>query len=325
MIRKWELDLEKLEADLAEQDAKGGALAKLLEAIDGELKEAAETDEREMWSYLVHDQPQIVEVEELKIRLQARRTNEIKELEHEQLITKAIQVKIKNTESDIASADEQLVLEEGPLMKHTRLDKPFRCIGLCAANTAGNEVTGTGTGGFEEFATAEGMHIHMIDYHSGSVNYVYIGGSAELGHTGVVTCVLLDGKYLFSGSTDETIIAWSTDDDRKRVRTFVGHEGSIVSLAVEGTFLASGGSDSTLRLWDKHTGVQLRIVYGHSRSILSMEIGPSWMLTGSTDTEVRVWKIGRSKRNSVTVDCTYRLIGHECSVTCVKFGQMEAL
>ena len=113
----------------------------------------------------------------------------------------------------------------------------------------------------------------MIDYHSGSVNYVYIGGSAELGHTGVVTCVLLDGKYLFSGSTDETIIAWSTDDDRKRVRTFVGHEGSIVSLAVEGTFLASGGSDSTLRLWDKHTGVQLRIVYGHSRSILSMEIG----------------------------------------------------
>ncbi len=50
----------------------------------------------------------------------ARRTNEIKELEHEQLIAKSIQVKIKNIESDIASADEQLVLEEGPLMKHTR-------------------------------------------------------------------------------------------------------------------------------------------------------------------------------------------------------------
>lgn len=50
----------------------------------------------------------------------ARRSNEIKELEHEQLIMKTIQVKIKNVESDIASADEQLVLEEGPLMKHTR-------------------------------------------------------------------------------------------------------------------------------------------------------------------------------------------------------------
>jgi len=29
-------------------------------------------------------------------------------------------VKIKNAENEIASADEQLVLEEGPLMKHTR-------------------------------------------------------------------------------------------------------------------------------------------------------------------------------------------------------------
>lgn len=64
------MDLEKLEADLTEQEEKGGALAKLLEAIDAELKEAAETDEREMWSHLVHDQAQIVEVEELKIRLQ---------------------------------------------------------------------------------------------------------------------------------------------------------------------------------------------------------------------------------------------------------------
>lgn len=44
----------------------------LLEAIDGELKEAAETDEREMWSNLVHDQPQVVEVEELKTRLQGK-------------------------------------------------------------------------------------------------------------------------------------------------------------------------------------------------------------------------------------------------------------
>jgi WD40 repeat protein len=53
--------------------------------------------------------------------------------------------------------------------------------------------------------------------------------------------------------------------------------------------------------------------------------GPSWMLTGSTDHEVRVWKIAKSKRGSLTVDCTYRLLGHETPVTCVKFGQMEVL
>ncbi len=49
-----------------------GALTMLLEAIEQELREATDTDEREMWSNLVHDQPQIVEVEELKTRLQGR-------------------------------------------------------------------------------------------------------------------------------------------------------------------------------------------------------------------------------------------------------------
>lgn len=54
-------------------------------------------------------------------------------------------------------------------------------------------------------------------------------------------------------------------------------------------------------------------------------VGPTWMLTGSTDTEVRVWKIGKSKRGSLAVDCVYRLIGHECAVSCVRFGQMEVV
>jgi tetratricopeptide (TPR) repeat protein len=273
MIHECEDKLVSLEAELADQEAKCGAIVMILEAIEKEQKEAHETDEREMWSELVHDQPQIVEVEELKTRLAARLKREIDQLETERLVGATIRVKIKNAESDIAVADEQLVLEEGALMKHSRLDKPFRCIGLCAANAAGNEVTGTSTGGYEEFAAAEGQHIHMIDYHSGAVNHVYMGGNADTGHTGVVTCVLHDGKLIFSGSTDESIIAWDGTSKRGRVRTFLGHEGSIVSLAVEGVMLASGGSDSTLRLWDKRTAVQLRVVYGHSRSILSMEIG----------------------------------------------------
>lgn len=184
MIRERELLLEQLEAELADQNAKLAAIRAVLSAIDAELAEAKECDEPEMWSVLVHDQPQVVEVEELKIRLAARSRNELQTLELEELAAKNIAVKIKNAENDIAGADEQLVLEEGPLMKHSRLDRPFRSIALCAANAAGNEVTGTGTGGYEEFAAAEGQHIHMIDYHSGSVNHVYMGGSEDLGHTG---------------------------------------------------------------------------------------------------------------------------------------------
>lgn len=49
------------------------------------------------------------------------------------------------------------------------------------------------------------------------------------------------------------------------------------------------------------------------------------MLTGSMDTEVRVWKISRTKKHSLHVECTYRLIGHETAVTCVRYGAMEVL
>jgi tetratricopeptide (TPR) repeat protein len=308
IIGRQEILLEGLEKELGEQQLHCGALAMLLDAIDKELAEAAACDEREMWSVLVHDQPQIVEVEELKIRLAGRKKMELANLEQQQLLVKTLQVKIKNAENEIAGADEQLALEEGPLMKHSRLDRPFRSVGLCAANAAGNEVTGTGTGGYEEFAAAEGMHIHMIDYHSGSVNHVYMGGSPDLGHTGVVTCVLHDGKLVFSGSTDETIIAWDTSEARKRVRTFIGHEGSIVSLAVEGTLLASGGSDSTLRLWDKHTGQQLRIVYGHSRSVLSIEIGKRLRLRSVRVIELTVVScVCNASRPDLDA---YRLYGH---------------
>jgi len=42
---------------------------KILDAIQQEMKIAADSDEPEMLSALVHDQPQVVEIEELKTRV----------------------------------------------------------------------------------------------------------------------------------------------------------------------------------------------------------------------------------------------------------------
>lgn len=211
-------------------------------------------------------------------------------------------------------------------MKQSRNDKPFRCIGLCTANAAGNEVTGTATGGFEEFVAAEGANIHFIDYHNGTLNQVIAGSDAKKsedseGHDGVITCILHDGQLVFTGSTDEKIICWDLPT-RKMVREMVGHEGAIVSLAAEATFLVSSGADATLRLWNKSKGQQIRVIYGHSKSVLSMEVGVDWLVTGSTDEEVRLWGITKTK-HSFAVDCSHRLIGHRCPVTVVRYGRLE--
>ena len=129
----------------------------------------------------------------------------------------------------------------------------------------------------------------------------------------------------------------------------IGHEGAIVSLASNSNYVASSSADLTVRLWTKHTalgegesggvGQQVRVVYGHVKSVLSLQIGESWMLTGAADFEVsystqifqlfdhniqvRVWTLQKSGKHSVSVDCTHRLQGHECPITCVKYGTLE--
>ena len=38
-----------------------------------------------------------------------------------------------------------------------------------------------------------------------------------------------------------------------------------------------------------------------------------------------MWDIAKKFKHTTTVDCKYRLIGHEVPVTCVRYGQLEVL
>ncbi len=174
-IESYHTQLGELEKAVTAQEETVGGVEFLLDAIAAELKEALDSDEGAMLSKLVHDQPQVIEIEELKIRLAARSSQEVDHLTVEKDSLRKLHVAISNTENNIQEMDQQLVLENGALMKHSSLDKPFRCIGLCQSNVAGNEVTGTATGGYEEFAAAEGVNIHMLDYHSGGLNHIFVG------------------------------------------------------------------------------------------------------------------------------------------------------
>lgn len=337
-IVKKEEEIEGMNVELRKQQAVIEKIETLLDLIQKEMTAAIETDELEMWSELVHETPQVVEVEELKQRLKQRSKVEFEELKLQKAVEDKILVKIRNAENEIEEKLQLLSLEEGNLMKHSRHDRPFRVVGLCIANAAGNEVTGTATGGYEEFTAAEGNNIHFIDYHTGELKAVIRGATESqvmlaqfgnksednFGHTGVVTCLLHDGGMIFSGSTDERIICWDTTTKRK-LRMMIGHEGSIVTLAAQVKYLVSSAADVTMRLWNKMTGQQVRVIFGHSKSVLSIEIGLKWMLTGSTDHEVRVWKIEEKSATKVEVDTTARLNGHNCPVTCVKYGGIEVL
>lgn len=301
----------------------------LLEAIQKELEISKTTEDHEMMSYLVHDNPQMVNVEEVKTRLHKRRLEVLDKYKLEKDVELAIVTRIKNIENQIAIDDDEVNIELGDLMRKVKNNRPFRVIAFNPANSASDEVTGTATGGVENFVCAESNNIHVIDYHNGELLHVFAGDSRsrlgdKQGHVGVVTCLAYDMNRIYSGSADETIMVWDFMS-RERVMVLTGHEGSIVSLAVHGFMLMSGGADATIRLWDKNNGRELRIIHGHSESVLSIDLGPTWMVTASADEEVRVWEIKEKSRYTIKVDTKFRLQGHNTAVTAAKFGKLEVV
>jgi WD40 repeat protein len=72
------------------------------------------------------------------------------------------------------------------------------------------------------------------------------------GHSSYVYSVAFspDGKYLASGSYDNTVKLWSVES-QKEVTTLQGHSSYVLSVAFspEGKYLASGSDDKTLKLW----------------------------------------------------------------------------
>jgi WD40 repeat protein len=73
-----------------------------------------------------------------------------------------------------------------------------------------------------------------------------------LGHSKSVNSVAFspDGKYLASGSDDNTVKLWSLES-QKDVNMLQGHSSEVYSVAFspDGKYLASGSKDKTVKLW----------------------------------------------------------------------------
>jgi WD40 repeat protein len=60
-----------------------------------------------------------------------------------------------------------------------------------------------------------------------------------------------DGKFLASGSNDNTVRVWEVGSWRE-VATLRGHRDRVysVSFSPDGKFLASGSGDNTVKVWE---------------------------------------------------------------------------
>ena len=121
------------------------------------------------------------------------------------------------------------------------------------------------------------------------------------GHSNSVwsVCWSPDGKYLASGSRDNTVIIWDANSGQ-RLKTLKGHYWDVRSVgwSPDGKYLASGSYDLTIKIWDANSGQKLKTLEGHSENVKSVCWSPDgkYLASGSRDNKVIIWDANSGQR-----------------------------
>ncbi|MFH1097608.1 MAG: hypothetical protein V1749_08940, partial [Candidatus Desantisbacteria bacterium] len=106
-----------------------------------------------------------------------------------------------------------------------------------------------------------------------------------------------DGRYLASGSCDNTIKLWEMPSGNL-LKTLEGHGNYVNSVAFspDGRYLASGSWDNTIKLWEMPSGNLLKTLEGHSNSVISVAFSPDgrYLASGSRDKTIKLWEMSIS-------------------------------
>ena len=133
------------------------------------------------------------------------------------------------------------------------------------------------------------------------------------GHAAAVwaCAVSPDGRFLASGSSDQTVKIWdaATGDERA---TLHGHTAAVNSCAFspDGASIVSGGADRTVRIWDCESGAERLVIDGHNHVVNRCAFGAdgTWIASASADGTLKTW-------DAATGEALATNVGHTDSLT----------
>ena len=141
------------------------------------------------------------------------------------------------------------------------------------------------------------------------------------GHAEGVTSVAFsqDGKYIISGSLDNTIRLWNAQTGKLVSDPFEGHTHWVTSVAFspDGKYIVSGSRDKTIRIWDAQTGKLVSNAFeGHTNWVTSVAFSPDgkYIVSGSDAQTIRMW----DAHTRTLVSDLFK--GHTDGVTSVAFS-----
>ncbi|CAE7282113.1 unnamed protein product [Symbiodinium natans] len=163
-------------------------------------------------------------------------------------------------------------------------------------------------------AACDDKHIALVD------SETHLALHSFVAHSRAVLCVAFapGGRFLASGSQDNTARIWEVSQDMPCIQVLTGHQDAVAALAFtpDGGRLLTGSWDETAKLWCWEAGVCLLTFSGHTKSVNSVSISSDGRLiaTSSNDETARVWC-------SEGGNGLLSLCGHQHFVVSAKFSQ----
>ena len=115
------------------------------------------------------------------------------------------------------------------------------------------------------------------------------------GHSLILSsvCFSPDGRHVASGSWDNTIRVWNSQNGLPALEPLEGHSSAVFSVRYshDGTRIVSGSGDRTVCIWDSSNGSLLFTLEGHSSSVFSVACSHNGLhiISGDDEGTVRAW------------------------------------
>lgn len=145
--------------------------------------------------------------------------------------------------------------------------------------------------------------------------------SITMSHQKAVNTVAVssDGRYIASGSDDNTVQVWNADTGAAAAEPMLGHSDAVtsVSFSPDCSRIVSGSKDRDLRIWNVETGVAVsEPLTGHSGAVESVAFSPDnrLIISSSWDKTIRIWDLNTRATLAKTLG------GHTRPVSSVTFS-----